>query len=254
MTINNIMSGYDKFKNDVIQTYPQFIDKNKKDKYVYKLVDDNLIVLKQINTKEKNIYIVNDDYARHFGEKLLIKLICKMGNLKNSVTKVQSANSLSYEVNSVVSTHFYKSLEIIYYKYVHSQPNFTGKIMGWHNNGCMVSSGNYFLGKKNGFWTFWYDNNEKRLTGNYIDGKRDGLFTEWNKLGQKSRQIEYKNDKSNGTYISWYPNGNEKKKGNYHDGKKIGEWKYYNEKGIMEKNVNAKYKNHCTKKTNLLTS
>jgi hypothetical protein len=40
-----------------------------------------------------------------------------------------------------------------------------------------------------------YDNGQKEFEGNWKDGKMDGLWSEWHKNGQKSGEVNYKNDK-----------------------------------------------------------
>lgn len=185
------MTEYNKFKNNFFNTYSNFINGNGKEKYVYKLINDNLIILKKVDNKEKDIYIANDKYARHFGKKLLIRLICKMDNVSKTIKEIDTNKQNIYKVNNVIASHFYKSLEILYYKYLYKKENTTGKIIKWYPNGNIFAMGNLFLGQKNGFWIHYYNNGEKRQTGNYTDGKRSGIFTEWNKMGYKTKQILY---------------------------------------------------------------
>lgn len=224
------MSSYDKFKKEFYAIYPEFYTND----YVFKLIGDKLLVLKSTNNKIKNNYIANKEHAKYFGDNLIIKLICKISNLKETFVTIESDN-IKYTVLTLVKSNYYKSLENIYYKYINKQKNYTGKFTSRHKNGNLCSIGDFFNGKKNGFWTFYYDNGQKRLSGNYIDGVKDGLFTEWNKIGIKTREMTYRDNLHEGEYKVWYHNGNIKKHGNYiHDAKK-GLWKYYYITGDIEK-------------------
>lgn len=190
-----IMSNYNNFKNKFFNKYPQLIDKNFIEKYVYKLVNGYLIVLKQLDGKEKDCYIANDKYAKHFCNKMSIKLICKMHNLVENTeeisSKKKSGHVIKYKKHAIISSHFYKTLEVVYYQYVKHNLNYTGKYIEWYSNGNKFAFGNFFSGKKNGHWCYLYDNGEKQIIGNYVDDERNGTFIKFNKLGEKIKEKIY---------------------------------------------------------------
>ena len=83
---------------------------------------------------------------------------------------------------------------------------FTGRAVGFFENGQKRYEENYKNGKKHGFATKWYENGQKMSEENYKDGKEDGLSSFWYKNGQKNAEGNYKDGKLMSAEV-WKPNG-----------------------------------------------
>lgn len=89
------------------------------------------------------------------------------------------------------SDHFFVSLERAYYQSTNRVIH-TGKYKSWHSDGLLYSVGNYFKGKKNGFWTFWM-NGKVYSKGNYLDDKEVGTWYFYDNCGRLTKEEKYLN-------------------------------------------------------------
>jgi hypothetical protein len=132
--------GYEKFKQKFSELYPEYSSKE----YIFSTVGtDNkyFCVLKKTNNEIKESYISNQNFAKYHGKNLILKLVCEINTLNKEINK--------FPIQSLVkNTHFYKTLENIYYSHKARLENFTGKICTWYDNGIMKISGNFFVEKK----------------------------------------------------------------------------------------------------------
>ena len=62
---------------------------------------------------------------------------------------------------------------------------FTGRAVGFFENGQKRYEKNYKDGKPDGLSTYWHDNGQKALEGSNKEGKNHGLLTYWYENGQK---------------------------------------------------------------------
>ena len=98
----------------------------------------------------------------------------------------------------------------IYYK-VNSEVPFTGRAVGYYENGQKKSDETYKNGKQVGKRTIWHENSQKRLECTYIDGEKEGKETIWYENGQKKLEQTFKDGKFvTGTRKQWDENGDVK--------------------------------------------
>ena len=77
---------------------------------------------------------------------------------------------------------------------VNSETPYTGKYVGYYENGQKNEETNYKDGKIEGLLISWYRNGQKEYEGNFIDGKEEGLWTWWDKEGNVTKTETYKDD------------------------------------------------------------
>ena len=88
---------------------------------------------------------------------------------------------------------------------------------------------------RDGKWTYWVSLGQKDKEVTYKDGKEDGLWTSWwySSNGQKRYEVTYKEGKEDGLATEWWENGNKYSEKTYKDGKEDGlatSWHEYGEK------------------------
>jgi antitoxin component YwqK of YwqJK toxin-antitoxin module len=130
-----------------------------------------------------------------------------------------------------------------------------------------IEEGRYVNGLKEGFWTTWNYKQLSQVSGEYKKGKREGIWTTrrwtgereereyrddkmngkrtlYNGLGDKTWEIEYKNNMQAGVYkngqregdwTEWNNTDQKKSHGKYENGKHIGLWQYWDESGKLKK-------------------
>ena len=125
------------------------------------------------------------------------------------------------------------------------ETQFTGKVIGYYNNGELKSKRNYKDGKKEGEWIFYYKNGQIKLkeyykTGqilykvNYKDGVQNGKTISYYKTGQIRYKGNHKNGLEHGEFIAYYENGELKYKQNIKNGEMNGEFIAYYENGELK--------------------
>jgi antitoxin component YwqK of YwqJK toxin-antitoxin module len=121
---------------------------------------------------------------------------------------------------------------------------YTGKVLGWHDNGQKFKEANYKEGKKHGLELTYHYNNGKRWSEiNYKEGKRDGLETWWSKNGQKGMEGEYKDGKKQGVWTEWHDNGTKSFEIKFKDHEVVdGSRKLWNKKGELVNSLGEAYK------------
>jgi len=150
----------------------------------------------------------------------------------------------------------------LYYKKFSEIP-FSGKVTGlrnglmkngkedgeWvinHENGQLLTKGNYENGKEEDEWVSYWDDGQLWSKGNYKNGKREGEWVGYHPSGQLNYKGNYKNGKEKGEWVSYWdylPYSEFRSKGNYKNGKKEGAWVGYDKDGTLDKEVTGTYKN-----------
>ena len=69
--------------------------------------------------------------------------------------------------------------------------SFTGKWLGWDDNGQLKYEINYKDGEKHGKWLEWHANGQLAWEENYKDGERHGKWLEWYENGQLKYEENY---------------------------------------------------------------
>jgi antitoxin component YwqK of YwqJK toxin-antitoxin module len=87
----------------------------------------------------------------------------------------------------------------------------------------------------NGSVIGYYENSKIKRKGEYLDGRFHGKWEYWDIKGNKSYEVNYKNDSLCGEYITWYPGGKILEKGSYLKNKRAGKWVMYDQNGSILK-------------------
>ena len=138
----------------------------------------------------------------------------------------------------------YKGEEIISYKTMDK----TGKVLsegtkekkeleykGYHLNGELSVSGNYYKDKRVGNWKYYNQYGVLKKEINYNDeGKLEGTSKWYFDNGQVETIKKFKDDKLHGYFVDYYRNGNIFKHGWFNEGETIGEWRYYYRNGTLK--------------------
>ena len=90
-----------------------------------------------------------------------------------------------------------------------------GLFESWYDNGTNRAKGNWKEKKKEGLWVYWYESGQRKQEGTFKDGKQNGLVKEWFENGQISQEGNWKDDKANGSIVFWYENGQKEEEGTY---------------------------------------
>ena len=90
-----------------------------------------------------------------------------------------------------------------------------GLFESWYDNGTNRAKGNWKEKKKEGLWVYWYESGQRKQEGTFKDGKQNGLVKEWFENGQISQEGNWKDDKKNGSIVFWYENGQKEEEGTY---------------------------------------
>ncbi|MFN5182711.1 MAG: toxin-antitoxin system YwqK family antitoxin [Bacteroidota bacterium] len=125
--------------------------------------------------------------------------------------------------------------------------NKTGLWIELYQTGELKGKGQYFNGKKTGYWKYWYPSGKEEQSGkfdkngnqidnwkwyyengnvlrdeNFIAGKRNGFFSDYLEDGKIIESGEYVEDQKEGFWI--YQMGNYIEKGNYLQGERDSVW------------------------------
>ena len=90
-----------------------------------------------------------------------------------------------------------------------------GLFESWYDNGTNRAKGNWKEKKKEGLWVYWYESGQRKQEGTFKDGKQNGLVKERFENGQISQEGNWKDDKKNGSIVFWYENGQKEEEGTY---------------------------------------
>ena len=111
---------------------------------------------------------------------------------------------------------------------------YTGKQIGWHENGKKEAELNWRNGMQHGLFESWYDNGTNRAKGNWKEKKKEGLWVYWYESGQRKQEGTFKDGKQNGLVKEWFENGQISQEGNWKDDKKNGSIVFWYENGQKE--------------------
>ncbi|ODS29999.1 MAG: putative antitoxin YwqK [Candidatus Scalindua rubra] len=132
----------------------------------------------------------NPAYAGKLTLLIIIALILTIGCSKEpiEVDKLVYRNRIAYEINS-------------------DKP-FSGKAIGYYDNGQKEEERTYKDGVKDGTWIRWYGNGQKWIEGTYKGGGISGKWIRWYGNGQKNSEITYNYEKLISSRC-WDRDGNE---------------------------------------------
>ena len=139
---------------------------------------------------------------------------------------------------------------------------YTGKVVGFREDGTKRLEGAYKEGKKDGIWIYWFTDGvnietkvafkegkedglyiryspdgQKREEQNFKNGLRDGLLTQYYDNTHKEFEQLFKDGKQTGLVTRWYPNGQKESGGFLIDGVKNGAWVYWEENGHKKSEI-----------------
>jgi antitoxin component YwqK of YwqJK toxin-antitoxin module len=112
--------------------------------------------------------------------------------------KLQLRGNLSYEVND--------------------PDPYSGKVVGFYENGQKLSEVNYVDGKPVGTEVTWHENGQTRGEVSFVDGKKQGKYIFLDENGQKAYEVNYVDGKLQGESIQWAEDGHKHKETIWVDG------------------------------------
>jgi antitoxin component YwqK of YwqJK toxin-antitoxin module len=210
-------------------------------KYVYKSCGNYIVVLEKLidsRTNECRSNIADPKYAKYRANKLKTMLIINKFDPSDVIMEIENSyykEKVVYRTNEIIEIadynmdlkkvctigiHYFKTIEqSFFWKLLELNPTYTGKKIGWHENGTKSLEGEYKDGKEEGTWIFWHKNGTKYSEREYKEGKEEGKMIIWRKNGNKFLEGEYKEGKEEGKMIIWHKNGDKFLEGEYKEGK-----------------------------------
>ena len=110
-----------------------------------------------------------------------------------------------------------------------------GDWRGWHANGKPSFEGRFEAGKEVGRWTEWHANGRKSVEGAYVASGKQGEWRTWFKDGGYASLEAYDQGVPVGDWVSWYENGKEKLRGTYVNGLREGTWSAFHDNGTEDR-------------------
>jgi hypothetical protein len=202
---------------------------------IYKLCKDEwLIIMKKVAgennkvitlTNEERENVFDASHAKFRADQLHVLVIVNIhtGDTKRSITNVYiDQNDIEhvtiYSVEHFVAPDvFNPNLNIVCSGGIHYHLTFehifnlgenlpidqSGIVYTFHDNGQILSKGNYMNGKKNGYWINLYDDGKKQSEGNYMNDEKDGEWNYWYQNGKKCIQCSYSKGIQECSFTEW---------------------------------------------------
>jgi hypothetical protein len=163
-------------------------------KYVYKSCGNYVVVLEKLNdtrTNESRSDIADSKYAKYRANKLKTILIINKFDPLDVIVEIQNSSykekkvyktgeiieidEYDYNLEKVCSTgiHYFKTIEqSFFWELLGFNLTYTGKKIGWHENGTKSSEGEYKEGKREGKWIYWYEDGKIMKEREYKEGNK----------------------------------------------------------------------------------
>ncbi len=106
--------------------------------------------------------------------------------------------------------------------------------VGYHPNGVMGATGNYYKSNKTGAWQYFNQFGVLERDFRYAEnGKLNGITTFYFATGEIELTQQYSDDQADGYVVEYHKNGNIFREGFNLNGQAVGEWKYYYANGAL---------------------
>ncbi len=108
---------------------------------------------------------------------------------------------------------------------------FTGRAVGYFENGRKSYEEAYRAGRRDGPYVAWHENGRRQVEAEYRDGIKVGRYACWYENGQPRLETTYRDRVDDGHYVSWYENGQKNREGEFRHGREEGLWIFWHRNG-----------------------